>query len=609
MKKTISIDFVCPEGTYIFFGHRIYPKNSREIHANTKCIYQGVFRICAPEGLTPGQAYVLLDIPVTEQTLADHQLCYPQNRQFWDVADIRGPHLRQVLARDTNARQVASALQEGRLPNPVGSCKIIEPVYTTVSEPRLLTTYEKLLLLDQICQALKELYDCEFHKDKFDAHRDLKPSNIMIQRGRETFTVRLIDFASIHSPNSDGTYGMLISRSNSAPENVCGDNGFEVTSKTDVFALAGYIGMLFGSTHPIYEFNSGFWPAEQDDPEEKSLDLMMAYKKAKKLDTDRVPTQPSWLEETLGDAFAWNREPEPVMSQIIRLFRQMIRVVPGNRIGIGQVHSSIRQMIAQLEAQGLARRNLDNDKLYLREAKEKAPEMELTEFCVCLYDRRWLTAHRLSYETATRQIFTTVARSRKKNENSKFGALVFTFGTGSDADTDTEEFHEEFRCFRTDAAEDICQALKEVPEADPELSSVLPWTLTALGNRLKKEKSGAFNGEVHVFMPNVPGNKGFLPCLEDDLKRAARKLRRAYGAKLLLHSVTLNEEMELNPWYDDWKGLISPSGLFGQMKEETGRKIQKTQASSRLIDTDEDAWYIETAGGKRIYIGRRVSNE
>lgn len=609
MKKAIPVSFSCISGTYTFLGCRIYPKNDQEIHENTKCIYQGSFQVSAPEPLRPGVEYILLDIPVTEQTLAEEQLRYPQNRQFWDVADIRGDHLRQVLARDLNASRVESELREGRVPSPVGSCKIIEPVYMSVTDIGALTPYEKLLLLEQICQALKELYSCTFHRDKFDAHRDLKPGNVMIQRGDGVFTVRLIDFASIHSPNYDGTYGMLISRSNSAPENVCGDNGFEVTSKTDVFALAGYMGLLFGSVHPIYAFNSGFWPAAQDDPEEKSQDLSAAYRRAKRMDVDRVPVQPSWLEEALGDGFQWDMEPTLIMPGIISLFRQMIRIVPGNRICISQVQNLLRQLISRMEQNGLAQRNLDNAQLYCGKGERENTQSAPGAFSVCLYDRRRIHAHRLSYEAATRQMMATGSRIRKKDQ--KQGALVFTFGTAGEADTDSNEFMKEFSCFRAENAGDIAGALQGLPEADPALPSILPWTVTALGNRLRKETNGVFNGEVHVFMPDLPENDEFLPCLGEDIKTAVGKLRAAFGARIYLHSVTLNESLDLDPWYDDWKGLLTPSGLFDQEKIQAEPHREKPKGSSpdRLVDTDEEAWYIETAGGKQIYIGRRVSYE
>lgn len=601
MKKETPISFSCISGTYTFMGNRIYPRSDQEIHENTKCVYRGYFQTGAPESLRPGEEYILLDIPVNQHTLSEQQLRYPQNRQFWDVADIQGDHLRQILARDNNASRVATELREGRVPSPVGSCKVIEPVYMSLTELQLLTPYEKLLLLEQICQALKELYSCTFHRDKFDAHRDLKPGNILIQRGQGEFTVRLIDFASIHSPNYDGTYGMLISRSNSAPENVCGDNGFEVTSKNDVFALAGYMGLLFGNAHPIYEFNSGFWPAAQDDPEEKSQDLNLAYKRARKMDLDRMPSQPSWLEENLGDAFLWNREPEVIMPDVISLFRQMIRIVPGNRIGINMVQVKLRQMIARMESAGLDQRNLTNEQLYFQQTQRMS---DATEFSICLYDRRLLTAHRISYEAATRQVMNTSARSRKKEQ-----VLVFTFGTATEEDTNTDDFAREFGCFRTQSATDIAGALGTLAEANPSLPSILPWTMTALYNRLKKENRMAFTGEIHIFMPDVPEHERFLPCLGEDLKATVKKLRKDFGAKILLHSVTLSETLDLDPWYDDWKGILPPSELFEnrQVPKDIVEKGKPT--TGRLVDTDEDAWYIEVAGGKQIYIGRRVSYE
>ena len=569
-----KISYVCNHRNYTFRGQCIYPAPGQNDFG--KRIYRGNFlgQNPCPGEIFPDQEYILVQITVDSSINQPSGL--PQCRQYWDAAEFEGDHLRRILSRNDAAQILAAELKENRAPSK-GVYQMIEPVYLP-SAPYIhqMSAYEKLDLAFQGCLSLEEF--CSFHfPSRILCHRDFKLANLMIEPLVDSFRARLIDYASLCRAGGDGTIHDAVSQGNTAPE-VLGleDTGFRVCDRTDVFALAGILGELFGSCNPIALWSQDYWPTCSDDRVQHMNLLRAAYKSA----LQKYPYHPgqiSWLEQSLkGRSFRWKDGlPQDLMEKLISLFRQMIPIDPRNRISMEEAREGLESLLRAMESRNLAFRSCSG--LYLRNT-------------TLLFDRRLLSRHRSSYLPALDNLCKT---ARKQAEKANFAGIRLTFLAYGLADQVVKSAIEQ-ECFMSDASgvQQIMAELRDVPDTSRGCYSLLPQALTLAG----RQSSHCFSTDpsIHIFAPD-----DMMECPgREDLSQAAAKLSKVHGCNLILHSVKAEGT---GHWYSYHDKLSPPSRLW----DTTVSREDTDYAPPHKIDDGPDAWFI-LREGRKIYAGRKV---
>lgn len=570
-----KISYVCNSKNYTFRGECVYPAPGQSDFG--KRIYRGNFvgaNPC-PSLIFPDREYMLVEINVDSGVSQPSGA--PQARQYWDVAEFEGDHLRQVLSRSDSAQQLADELQKNSLPTN-GRYLIIEPVYLPAAPYiQQMSPYEKLDLALQGCQALEEL--TSFHyPSRVLCHRDFKLANLMIEPMADFFRVRLIDFASLCRDGGDGTIHGAVSQGNTAPEVVyLEDTNFRVCDRTDVFALAGVLGELFGSCNPIFLWTQECWPTTTEDREACMDRLRAAYRNA----LNKYPYHPgdiSWLERDLkGRVFRWkNTLPQDLMDRLIALFRQMIPIDPRDRISLEEVREVLTSLMRDMEKRNLAVRSCGG--LYLRTT-------------ALVFDRRLLSRHRNSYLPAIKMIHD---KALKQAKNAHCGGVKFTLLSYGHTDL-VGKTSIERECSIGEAAgvEQVRSELQGISDADRGHYNLLPQALTAAGRALQ----GCFQADttIHVFAPDdsveCPG--------KDDLSDAIEKLNRVQKFNLVLHSVKAEGDEH---WYHYHDKLSPPPALWDTVDQD---REAPGYAPPYVISKGPDAWFI-LRDGRKIYAGRKV---
>ena len=602
------IPYVCQSEQYFFEGECIYPARGE---FTGKWIYIGNFtgKNPHPDRLKPGGKYALVKIEVSDRNLSYN--FQPQNRQYWDAASFSGDHLREVLGRDDEARRLADALERGVEPSH-GVYQFVEPVYLEVGqvEPRL-TPYERLDVMEQSCCALEELYGFRAKNSAILAHRDFKLDNLMIEAGGERFRVRLIDFASICCEAGDGTLKTVTSASNSAPE-VVGVRGveltgFEVSRKTDVFAMAGVLAQLFGSCNPIRAWNDPFWPGPGEQgifATQRATDSIRDAYEQVLARYDSIPEGISWVEHERVGKFSWDTSVDRELLEMVQaLFRDMIHIQPDRRLSLEEVHRRLEDILRWMEDRQMNTR-CGSPKLY-------APAPRKGNRSVYMVDRNGLERNRLAYTVAMKRAW--------PGGRSGETAYVCAYGTVSDPVLTDEALKRGCKAIPAcPGVETLCASLPYLPDAEEGYSLLVP-ALVSL------HEQGAFgqefSGTVHIFTPAAEGKH--LSYRGYDLPAAANLLR-AQGAKIILHSVTAAKGEA--QWYDRWEELLR-SSVGGKKTEEKktygeGKAASSTEEKQTEPDPDvkvktgsyvppqgihkgSGALYIKR-GGEKIYVAKRV---
>lgn len=571
-----KISYVFNHREYTFQGECIYPEKGQKDY--NKRIYRGNFTGANPhpKQIFPDQEYILIQITVDDKTLKSSSL--PQSRQYWDAADFEGRHLRQVLGRNDAARKLADELREGYSPVK-GIYQILEPVYQPI-EPYLkdMSPYEKLDLAEQSCCALEEFSSFHF-PSKILCHRDFKLGNLMIEAMAEQFRARLIDYASLCRVGGDGTIHEGVSSGNTAPE-VLGleDTGFKVCDRTDVFALAGVLGQLFGSCNPISRWSQDYWPQNSEDLHTSMNQLRGAYKKAMR----KYPYHPngmSWLERELENkGFTWNEDlPADLLAQIKQLFRQMIPIDPENRISLEEVHEILTGLLDAMRSRNLAVRTCSH--LYLKRT-------------VLLFDRRLLSRHRTSYLPALMKLHETARLQARKSGCGGVQLTCLAYGWVDQVSRETIEKS----CFMDQAGSvrQLVSQLEEVDDQNHGSYSLLPQALLLAGGQLNR--SVYSDPTIHVFAPDDSAICYGAPDIHDALDR----LNRQRKISVVLHSVEVNGN-EDDRWYGYHDRLSPPTRIWDHEQTDTAASY----VPPHKISNGPDAWFI-LRNGRKIFVGKRV---
>ena len=335
---------------------------------NPKQVYSGYFPGEAPAPCIPGERYCLIRVdfrklvnvpPDLDSGEAEDYLKtafrLPAARDYHDLYPFTGQFLRKVLVQDDNT---ASLFQKKRPPAPEDlanqAFSVIEPQYERCDrffDEFKTTTEQRLRFFYRITLGLKELYGSKYYGREIDAHRDLKERNIMLQNGSPV----LIDLASIHfKKQSLDSFKTIQSPENAAPEDLLGFSpdgllnasaknvlpdslrtSFEVSEKTDVFALAGILAHLFGNMNPI----AAWCETRRSKNAVGTLltnELTNAYEelliKNNARFTDLSDAAENWLES--GTSFEWGKD---ATDEIKAFFRRMSSINPANRPTMNEV--------------------------------------------------------------------------------------------------------------------------------------------------------------------------------------------------------------------------------------------------------------------------------
>ncbi len=359
-----------------------------------KQVVEGYFKGEAPDGLTPGTCYTLKRI-WTQNNDGEHAK-YAQSRERYDLIDYANgsrAHLRSILACCDNAVRIRDQLQNQNDCEDV-ECYSVEPIYTSLIESNekieSMTAWERLEYIRQYAVGLKELQECAIGNKLIAAHRDVKIGNGLIERGDDSFVVKINDMSTIclgdaselrkysggtRIKKESGTHLFPLSPQNTAPEDVLSE---EITERVDVYALGMMLAGFFGyvseaSGNKPYAYRNpnnalcrlcGKW--DENDGEEIKTSLQKVFKEARAIDSPKV----SWIEETLKNEkhpFLWESATKenyplsgPLKKEIQELFISSTRIRPKDRIDLSGFIEQIFDIMTRVKEE----RNKSNYLLY-----------------------------------------------------------------------------------------------------------------------------------------------------------------------------------------------------------------------------------------------------
>lgn len=285
-------------------------------------------RVPAHTGLKNGVRYCLVELHY-DPVAANLYRKNPGYRQYWDFYPFQGEHIREILLLDDRAKELQQRLQNYGV-NAMSYYKapttfmMLEPLYAQADGVLQGTCKQKLSYIYQCGLALQEFYRFKICKKgsllgsetvHIMAHRDMKWKNALLEYHDDgSFTVRLIDFATLYAAKSTETTKKAdISPENTAPEDLL--EGQTVSSATDVWALGAMLGELFGNANPLSLFR-------KSHSAEQRQSVFQSRKNQK---------DPQWMEQILGDKFWWKPD---TLDWVKILFRQALCILPSDRIGL-----------------------------------------------------------------------------------------------------------------------------------------------------------------------------------------------------------------------------------------------------------------------------------
>ena len=328
-----------------------------------KTIFWGWFTDCAPEGLACNQLYCVKRIHVGDEKK------YPQYREYFDLMDFPGDNLREILARNPNACAVAEHLQKTGEPLPKSNCYVVEPAYESTDKLFInchqYSVADRVDLILQYAKGCQQLYRHKIGNKEIDAHRDEKASNGVLDTRDGKRRIRLIDFASIHLAQekhlvcsegstikrSDHTLGVGMSPNNTTPEVLKG-SAYQVSSKTDVYALGMMLAGLFFTSNQDYTPPSHLWVYQNGWESNETCDyrkLLKAFKYCEKNYEPNAAWNRTWVEQALeahGIPFQWEILPSrSVLQEIRQLFFEATRICPDDRLSMDEFIIRLQKLL------------------------------------------------------------------------------------------------------------------------------------------------------------------------------------------------------------------------------------------------------------------------
>lgn len=430
-----------------------------------KSVYRGFFGEEAPEGVEPRVICWLKEIWFQEG------IEYPQLREQYDLVEFpagRAERIRQPLARNPDAVRITEEMKAGKRPISSGRpCYMVEQCYSLLKteDIRYLTPWERLEYVYQYCAALNQLYELspEVYAWPVEAHRDVKLENGLIQRDKDRFWVKLLDFSAVRFKSDEEPEEMPVmpeflsdeGGQNTSPhlmsvENTCLEivsSDYPTKRAADVYALGAMLAGMFAYVSPdcrnpneavctMTGKNRLQW-SERD-----KIEIYEIFRKGLrtdvKLGSDYRGT--TWMEEMLraeGIPFAWGDPKgspyvlsQELLAQVKELVFLATRVDPDSRISFDEFCDGVRKLkrCVREERSGSSKlylqpesicmihqRDLMESRTLMRNAVEQALEQEdsLLPVQLCWYQNKTDKRYSRSAELKLASIYSAGALSNK----------------------------------------------------------------------------------------------------------------------------------------------------------------------------------------------------
>lgn len=505
-----------------------------------KTVYTGKFEQSAPHGLNCCDDYCVKVIQAKPSRV-------PQQREYYDLVDFKGDHLRQILARNPAAERVVSRLRQDNVVETTADCVIVEPIYLKMEDLfkscSELHVWERLDVIRQCALGLQELMSEEnsIGGRRVIAYRDSKENNTMVEPTADGFRIRLVDFASIRLEGDleigavdvhdlhglKNTWKNPMSCSNTTLELLPG-SPYVVTEKTDIYGMAMILAHFFMKVNGRYA-NPGSkwaecngWPNAADQRSANTLEKELPEQLKQAFERSLTDYEPmatwdrTWIESSLrrsGQRIRWEHIPIPGIQKDIRtLFFQATRIEAGKRIDLENFISALDMMIMMCRT-GTVKR---------------------TPVSVYLFDRSDFKANAEDYKKAAAQWFEQERRAAYEADKPAPHALCVSYRNGIlesrlvDLNADT-----------------LCQDVLEMEDVLDQITTynghrgknIGVYGLKAAGDFLEQKgnrEKYVFSGQVYLFMPDAAGLGRMKPVEIDgavyDMPKLCRRLSDRLGS-------------------------------------------------------------------------------
>ncbi len=511
-----------------------------------------------PNGLVFDQDYCVKTVDLSFP-LQEH--LFPQERHFWDFFPFEGDNLREVLALNDDAQKLVKALTETTHDEFIARsndlntlhCAVIEPIYSQFDIDDFKTPIEKIDCMIQIVSGLKQLFSHTVLKNhNIVAHRDVKFANVVVQNLPDgTKRLRLIDFPSVKTQSKENpsrsnlTQIGFFSYSNTAPEDVM--RRFSVSEKTDVFALGTMLAEIFkfwdfdGIQNPLtllFECNKGTQITDPAKCRTFYSDLNVIYGFENK-------NVSGWLEKAL-DSYNKNAfwgEIERICPGVRTLFRWATPIDPKNRITLNNFEKELRSIRHNL-AKNIAPDALSNSSVGAEPVNKKITYILVDTLDINLYCDTYIE---------------TICQIAQLSPDVDIAVLPFGWRHKVNYMSSNPDSLDMIP-LNVDDACDYIRNLKQTARENSFVSELKGWLFELTEYLKNKSISKVFNGEIHIFTPEMPhkGNScSFQECIVDSLgvskvvypTNAQICQRFGENVKIYVHSYKSSGPLDDAHWY------------------------------------------------------------
>lgn len=481
------------------------------VASNSKKICHGKFLGTAPDGLKPDVTYCIKIINVNVKNWD-----LPQCREYFELVDFKGEHLRPILARNPAAQSCAKQLRQTGTCQSIANCIIVEPLLKP-SDPLFQDCSKKpigmrLDALLQIALGCEELTNPENVLGRYYivAHRDLKVGNIMMLYDSDVPHYYLIDFASVRLNKEDplplsyytennlsNTFRGPLSQHNTAPEDLDGSH-FKISGKTDIYALGMLMAELFmtikdsSSNNPnaCWTTICGWFPNNIDVT---INNLNKGFTEALELYEPHATWDNTWIEQSLAShnrKLQWeNMADAHVLTAIRKLFFDSTRIDPDKRVNLPEFIERLKAII-KLEQNSTSRIPLS----------------------IYLFDQTNFNHHRQSYQYAAR----SALESEKKVRGESSAGLCVAFRRSIPSDRSMMDAVQLLGNGPLSNTSQLETALQYCDTRNGLGQNTALYALNyAVQNLLRLTSSEdspyTFTGKIHLFSPDIPTLDSIAP--------------------------------------------------------------------------------------------------
>lgn len=600
---------------YQFRGIEKHTRRSR------KNIYKGHFVDTAPAGLRPNVPYCVKIIHVKSQ-----KLDAPQNREYFDLVDFQGDHLRQILAWNPAAEACVDSLRKTGTCGNAENCIIVEPLLEPCD--RLFKNCSKQachLRLDAMWQFAKGCEELTKDENKLgpyyiQAHRDLKRDNILMQLLAEKPRYRIIDFASVRLnkeypvPTKNDvlvdpgeTFHSAMSADNTAPEDLDG-SPFRVSGKTDVYALGMMLAELFVTIQDSPSNNPNIpWVLlhgwDKKYPQTTVCNLNRSFGEMLEKYEPTAAWDNTWIEQDLaacGRRVQWeSMADQTVLNSIRKLFFDSTRIDPAKRINLPQFIERLEEII--------------------RMEKRSTSRIPVS---VYLFDQTSFNRHLSSYRRAAR----TAMEQEKVVRGEASAALCVAFRRSLPTDKTWQDAIVAMSNGPISSPDQLEAALQRCGTRNGTGQSALLHTLNYCTQQILDLLSPAdspytFTGMIHLFSPEIPPLDSIAPIVFNgqsiDLMSYSSMMNMTFEGTLLrifLYTSAAPNLFTEDPLWYTYFPLDGPTDMEDYRIDQTPLQSQSGVSVPPAAHGDEKRlsfydgtydYYIEFDDGSKGFIGMK----